>query len=181
MKSARLIVTCAWLGMVCVLRAQDHPRHHPTSPGRIHEGDLPAEQRAELEKRLNERWQALPLNEKLQAMRFHRGLSAMNPEEQRFVRERFERFIHMTDREREQLRANRERWRAMSPEERDRARHAYWRRQQELQRRWQEQHPGQPPPPAGRWPGRDIFPHQMGDGLPPPDAPPVKPNNQEKK
>ena len=130
------------------------------------EVEMTPEQRTELEQRLNETWLALPLRERLQLLQYHRALNQMSPDERRFVQERFERFVHMNAVEREQIRINRERWRQMSHEDRERARQAYWRR-------WREQHPGQPLPP-GRWFHRD----RMGQ---PPTAPPLPsdPNNPE--
>lgn len=178
MRRAALWAGLVWLAVISATLAQEPMRPPPFPHGRYRDGEIPTGQRDELEKNLNNLWQTMPLEDKVKAMRFHRALKRMNPDEQRFVQERFERFVHMTEHEREQLKANRERWRKMSPEERDRARQAYWRRR-ESERRWREEHPGEADP-FRRWPGREFIPHRSGEEIPPPNPSPEKPNNQEK-
>jgi 16S rRNA U516 pseudouridylate synthase RsuA-like enzyme len=52
---------------------------------------------AELEKQLDELWRHMTVRDKLRMIRYQRALNRMDPEERRFVQERFERFIHMTE------------------------------------------------------------------------------------
>src|SRR5664280_1653500 len=86
---------------------------------------LTAEQRAQMEKQLDESWNSLPMESKMHLMRLHRALSQMPPDERRFIHERIERFLNMSPEEREKLTQLRKKWEQMTPEERQKARDEY--------------------------------------------------------
>jgi hypothetical protein len=133
---------------------------------------LPAkgEQAVAVEQLANETWQALPLREKVQLLRMQRALREMDPKDRDFIRERIDRHLRMTPKEREQFTQNRKRWQELSPEAKERARQEYRRRREEFEKRWREEHPGEEPPP--------YAPHRRrgeSDGPPPPSEAPDNP------
>jgi len=78
-------------------------------------------------------------------MRLHRALSDMPPEERKFVHDRIERFLNMSQAEREKLKQNRQKWEQMTPEERQKAREEFRKHRQEFEQLWHRQHPGEDP------------------------------------
>jgi len=100
---------------------------------------LTEEQRAE---RLDAQWSKLSVDAKAHLMRLHRALVEMPPDERKFIHDRIERFLNMSPAERERLQQNRLKWEQMSPEERQRAREAYRRRRQQIEEKWNREHPG---------------------------------------
>lgn len=122
------------------------PRDRPLGPRPERLEQLDPQQRADLERRLDEAWAALPLEAKLRLLRIARALRDLPPEERRLFQERIERFLHMSPEERERLRRNRERWEQMTPEQRERAREEFRKRREEFERR-KGVHPTPPPPP----------------------------------
>jgi Spy/CpxP family protein refolding chaperone len=101
------------------------------------------EQRAQMEQRLNEQWSKMPVEAKSRLMRLHRALSEMPPDERRFVHDRIERFLNMSQAEREKLKQNRQKWEQMTPEERQKAREDFRKHRQEFEQRWRRDHPGE--------------------------------------
>jgi hypothetical protein len=142
------------LAVALAARAQEEPAR-PPEPKRARP-PLTEEQRAQLEQRLDDTWQKLPLGAKQRLLRLHRALNQMPPEERQFIHDRIERFLTMSPEERDRLRRNRERWNQMSPEQRQEARERYLK--------WRAEHPGQEPP---------LFRPQP----PPPPPPPPPPND----
>jgi hypothetical protein len=108
---------------------------------------LTEEQRAQMEQRLNEAWNKMPVEAKSRLMRLHRALSEMPPDERKFVHDRIERFLNMSPAEREQLKRNRQKWEQMTPEERQKAREDFRKHKQEFEQEWQSAHPGENPAP----------------------------------
>ena len=108
---------------------------------------LTEEQRAQLEQRLNEQWAKIPVEAKSRLMRLHRALSEMPPEERKFVHDRLERFLNMSQAEREKLKQNKQKWEQMTPEERQKAREEFRKRRQEFEQQWHRAHPGEDQPP----------------------------------
>src|SRR5882724_4642935 len=93
---------------------------------------LTEEQRAQLEQRLNEQWAKMPVEAKARLIRLHRALSEMPPEERKFVHDRLERFLNMSQAEREKLKQNKQKWEQMTPEERQKAREEFRKRRRSL-------------------------------------------------
>lgn len=139
-----LVFTIAALTLNWQWALAEHPRP-PRPPSHERLEQLDPEQRAALERRLNETWDSLPLEAKLRLMRIARALRDLPPEDRRLFHERIERFLNMSPEERERLRRNRERWERMTPEERERAREEFRKRRHEFERQWQP--PVEPPPP----------------------------------
>jgi Spy/CpxP family protein refolding chaperone len=101
------------------------------------------EQRAQMEQRLNETWSKMPVEAKSRLMRLHRALSEMPPDERKFVHDRIERFLNMSQAEREKLKQNRQKWEQMTPEERQKAREEFRKHKQEFEQQWHHDHPGE--------------------------------------
>ena len=163
-----LLLALAVFAGAAVAQAQgqsDQPKPKPEPP------PLTAEQRTQLEQKLNEEWSALPIESKTHLMRLHRALTQMPPDERRFVHDRIERFINMSADERERMMQLRKKWEQMTPEERQKARDEFRKHRQAFEEKWRQEHPGEEPPP---------FPHNPS-GPPPspgetvPAAPPPAP------
>src|ERR1017187_9077796 len=115
------------------------------------------EQRAQAEQRLDATWNKMSLDGKTRLMRLHRALAEMPPEERKFIHDRIERFLTMSQAERDKLKQNRQQWEQMSPEQRQSAREEYRKHRQEFEDQWRRDHPGEdlptnpppPPPPPG--------------------------------
>jgi hypothetical protein len=105
------------------------------------------EQRAQQEQRLNESWAKMPVESKSRLMRLHRALSEMPPDERKFVHDRIERFLNMSQAEREKLKQNRQKWEQMTPEERQKAREEFRKHRQEFEQQWRREHPSEDPAP----------------------------------
>jgi hypothetical protein len=105
------------------------------------------EQRTQMEQRLNETWSKMPVEAKSRLMRLHRALSEMPPDERKFVHDRIERFLNMSQAEREKLKQNRQKWEQMTPEERQKAREEFRKHKQEFEQQWHREHPGEDPTP----------------------------------
>src|ERR1700685_2941640 len=101
------------------------------------------EQRAQLEQRLNDTWSKMPVEAKSRLMRLHRALTEMPPDERKFIHDRIERFLNMSQAEREQLKQNRQKWEQMTPEERQKAREEFRKHRQEFEQQWDRGHPGE--------------------------------------
>ncbi len=137
-----LAVFLAGFCAVTVVRGGDAPQKNPPASG--------SEEPAQGEQRLDEAWNKLPVPEKRNLLWMQQALRQMQPDEQKALHERIERFLKMTPEERERLRQNRKRWERMTPEERERAREEFRRRRHAFQEQWRHDHPnGEPPPP---WP-----------------------------
>jgi hypothetical protein len=160
-----LLLTFAMMAGVAMAFAEEQPER--SKPKRDNP-PLTEEQRAEMEKRANEAWAALPVESKMRLMRLHRALTEMPTEERRFIHERVERFLNMSPEERERLAQLRTQWEQMTPEERQKAREAYFRK-------WRQEHPGEERP----WfrPRKPVGPNPTdGEGTSPP--PPQPPSDQ---
>lgn len=101
----------------------------------------------QLEADTNKAWTELSLDEKRGALDWYRGLIQLPSTEQRSIRERIDRYLHMSGEERKQIETNYERWAQMTPAERDRARQEYLRLRYDYETKWRKDHPNQPPPP----------------------------------
>lgn len=130
------------------------------------------EQRAQMEQRLNDAWNKMPVESKSRLMRLHRALSEMPPDERKFVHDRIERFLNMSAAEREKLRQNRQKWEQMTPEERQKAREEFRKRRQEFEQQWNHEHPGEnvAPNPANE---SKMPSSPEGNGAPPPAPSPA--------
>ena len=130
-----------------VATAEDAP------PQRSGEKNIPAIDETEL----NQTWNAMPAHDKAAALRLHKALRQMPPEERKFIHERIERFMQMSPDERHKLKENNELWQKMTPEERQQAREKFMQHRKEFEEKWHKEHPGQQLPP---------FPphHRKGDG-----------------
>ena len=123
------------------------------TPGRAEPAKpaVPAAKSAEEKKRLeeqklNETWNAVPLEEKQWVLRFCQAMREMPREERALINDRFERFLQMTREERELMKQNYARWQQMSPEQRQKAREEYQRHRQAFEEDWKKKHPDQPVP-----------------------------------
>jgi hypothetical protein len=130
------------------------------------------EQRAQMEQRLNEQWTKMPVEAKSRLMRLHRALSEMPPEERKFVHDRIERFLNMSQAEREKLKQNRQKWEQMTPEERQKAREEFRKHRQEFDQQWRRAHPGEDPTPNSATESKSPSSPE-GNGAPPPAQPPA--------
>jgi Spy/CpxP family protein refolding chaperone len=108
---------------------------------------LTEEQRAQMEQRLNDAWAKMPVETKSRLMRLHRALSEMPPDERKFVHDRIERFLNMSQSEREKLKQNKQKWEQMTPEERQAAREEFRKHRQEFEQQWHRTHPSEDPTP----------------------------------
>jgi len=131
------------LGTVFAQQETPPPPPVPVQPGdqtkpRIRQ-PMTEEQR---EQRLDAQWSKLPVETKAHLMRLHRALVEMPPDERKFIHDRIERFLNMSPAERERLRQNRLKWDQMSPEERQKAREVFRKRRQEIEEKWNREHPG---------------------------------------
>jgi len=128
---------------------------------------LTEEQRAQLEQRLNEQWAKMPVEAKARLIRLHRALSEMPPEERKFVHDRLERFLNMSQAEREKLKQNKQKWEQMTPEERQKAREECRTRRQEFEQQWHRAHPSEDA--ASNSTNESKTPSSPeGNGVPPP-------------
>jgi hypothetical protein len=156
-RSILLKASCAVASFVTfaiVIRGQDQqPTQQPTPPPTQQpapaRGGVPQspQDRAALEERLNKAWNSMSLEEKARAMRLHRGLRELPPDERKFINERIDRVLKMSTEQRRQLRQNYQRWQAMTPEQRQQAREEFRKRRQEFEQKWRKEHPGEEPPP----------------------------------
>jgi uncharacterized protein DUF3106 len=103
------------------------------------------EQRAQLEQRLNDTWSKMPVEAKARLMRLHRALNEMPPDERKFVHDRIERFLNMSQAEREKLKQNKQKWEQMTPEERQKAREEFRKHSQEFEQQWHREHSSEDP------------------------------------
>jgi hypothetical protein len=141
-----LALSCAAavIGSGIAARAEEQSaRRGPNRQG-VPQGD---QDRAALEERLNNTWNAMPLEEKARAMRLHRGLRELPPDERKFINERIDHVLKMSPQEREKLRQNYQRWQEMTPEERQRAREEFRKHRKEFEEKWRKEHPGEELPP----------------------------------
>ena len=133
---------------------------------------LTEEQRAQMEQRLNEEWNKMPVESKARLMHLHRALSEMPPDERKFVHDRIERFLNMSAAEREKLKQNRQKWEQMTPEERQKAREEFRKRRQEFEQQWNREHSGENPTPNPANEPNTPTPPET-NGAPPPATTPA--------
>ncbi len=137
--------------VVGTTRAQESPLSTPAPSDQTNKprakSPLTEEQRAQMEQRLNDAWAKMPVETKSRLMRLHRALSEMPPEERKFVHDRIERFLNMSQAEREKLKQNKQKWEQMTPEERQTAREEFRKHRQEFEQQWNRTHPGDDPTP----------------------------------
>lgn len=127
------------------------------------------EQRAQLEQRLNDTWTKMPVEAKARLMRLHRALTEMPPDERKFVHDRIERFLNMSQAEREKLKQNKQKWEQMTPEERQRAREEFRKHSQEFEQQWHREHSNEDSAPnESKTPSSPE-----GTTVPPPASPPA--------
>ncbi len=143
-----------------------------TTKPKIDKSPLTAEQRAQMEQKLNDEWSALPIESKTHLMRLYRALSQMPPDERKFVHDRIERFLNMSPDERERLAQLRKKWEQMTPEERQKARDEFRKRRQAFEEKWRQEHPGQEPPPFPHNPSGPPSKDQVAPPPPPAPTPP---------
>jgi hypothetical protein len=125
-----------------------------------------------MEQRLNEEWNKMPVESKSRLMRLHRALSEMPPDERKFVHDRIERFLNMSQAERDQLKQNRQKWEQMTPEERQKAREEFHKHRQEFEQQWDREHSGENPSPnSANEPNTPTPP--AGNAAAPPAVPPA--------
>lgn len=124
------------------------PPSPPPPPAPVQPGDqakpkvrqpITDEQRGQ---RLDAQWSKLSVETKMHLMRLHRALVEMPPDERKFIHDRIERFLNMSPAERERLQQNRLKWDQMSAEERQKAREEFRKRRQEIEDKWNRDHPG---------------------------------------
>jgi uncharacterized protein with von Willebrand factor type A (vWA) domain len=134
-----------WLVAAAVAVTAQEPK--PEQPAvRRDRAPMTDEQKVQMEARLNNAWQQLPLREKMLLMKMQGALREMPAEERKFIHERIERFINMSPEEREKLKQNHDRWSQMTAEEREKARQEYAKRREAFLEKWRKEHPGEEPP-----------------------------------
>jgi hypothetical protein len=129
------------------------------------------EQRAQVEQRLNEAWAKMPVEAKSRMMRLHRALTEMPPDERKFVHDRIERFLNMSQAEREKLKLNKQKWEQMTPEERQKAREEFRKHSQEFEQQWHREHPGEDPTSNPANESKTPSPPEGNSAPPPAPAP----------
>jgi hypothetical protein len=140
MKTLWLAVLMLGAGFISRAEEPPAPPQRPTAP-------VADEQKAQLEKRLDETWKNLPLESKRNVLHLHRALTQLPPEERKFIHDRIERFLTMTPEEKQRIKENAERWKNMSADERQKAREAFRQQRHELEEKWRRDHPGEELPP----------------------------------
>jgi hypothetical protein len=127
------------------------------------------EQRAQVEQRLNDAWAKMPVEAKSRLMRLHRALTEMPPDERKFVHDRIERFLNMSQAEREKLKQNKQKWEQMTPDERQKAREEFRKHSQEFEQQWHREHSNEDSAPnESKTPSSPE-----GNSAPPPASPPA--------
>jgi hypothetical protein len=133
-------------------RAQQSATNAPAPPARAPITDEERARREQervkkLEDDANKAWTELPLGDKQRALDWYRNLAQLPSVEQKAIRERIDRYLHLSGDERKRIEANYERWAQMTPAERDRARQEYLRLRYEYETKWRKDHPNEAPPP----------------------------------
>lgn len=121
--------------------------------------------RVALEQGLDQAWRAMPLPAKLRFMRTSTALRTMPEEDRRFVEERIDKFLTMSEEEHAQLKKNQHRWKQMSPAERQQAREAYEKRRGELDKKPGKKQPDKLRPPAAEQ-STNVPTNQPTEGTP---------------
>lgn len=106
----------------------------------------PAEEMKIQERKCNEAWSGLSLDEKQWILRYLQAMREMPAQERQLINDRFDRFLRMTPEERTIMKQNYAKWQAMSPEHRQKAREEYARQRSNFEAEWKKKHPKDPPP-----------------------------------